>query len=267
MDSRPRFVLGDPTLEFTEFENEGVVFKTDQYRISAGPVVHFTMDTWAMKVETEGASIVVTGDVGPNRIEGVSPRSWEPNRPLAEFSRDVDMMIIDAAHLPPRAIGQLAKEANPKTLVLSHFTVPARASNYPVGIFSNRIEGIQNEYHGEIIIAEDGKVLEMEDIVPRRIEKAANEPDLLYLGQNYPDPFTSGTEIHFQLFHQNRVKLVVTDSHNQMIRELLDEETPQGIYMVHWDGMNDHGEKVESGEYSYTIEINGNKETKGMTVE
>lgn len=58
------------------------------------------------------------------------------------------------------------------------------------------------------------------------------EPSVLFLGQNYPNPFKGKTKIKFCVATTTRVKLTVYDSEGTEIKKLLDEEKDPGTYEV-----------------------------------
>lgn len=72
---------------------------------------------------------------------------------------------------------------------------------------------------------------------------------------NYPNPFNPETTIHYRLAGNvgPETKVVIYDIIGQVIRTLVQEYQSPGEYMVHWDGMDDHGQKVASGIYMYQL--------------
>jgi len=151
-DSRSRWIAADPSLEFTEVER-GEFFATQSYRISTVPVIHRNMPTRAFRIDRGSISLVISGDVGPG--------SWEINKPLAELSKNADMMIIDAVHMNPENVGLLAKEAAVKKLILTHMTPTRGALSGELYRAKSIADGVKKVFRGEVLVAEDGMKLQL----------------------------------------------------------------------------------------------------------
>ena len=78
-------------------------------------------------------------------------------------------------------------------------------------------------------------------------------PNQFSLEQNYPNPFNPTTTIEFRLPKPHRVTLKIFNIRGQVVRTLVDEGKPAGIFKVDWDGENEFGERVSSGIYIYHI--------------
>jgi hypothetical protein len=83
-----------------------------------------------------------------------------------------------------------------------------------------------------------------------------NQPKIFTLNQNYPNPFNPSTTICFNLTQRALVKLSVYDLTGSLISTLSFEEKDAGTYNIIWNGTNHKGEKVASGSYIYTVEVN-----------
>ena len=116
VDGRGRALLRDASFTVqdlsapTPIEGEG-------YRVELARVNHAWMDSWALRFETECASVVITGDLGSPLYPG-----YEDHAELAAFSRGADILVVDALHLAPEVLVRFATEAAPKHLVLSHLS-------------------------------------------------------------------------------------------------------------------------------------------------
>jgi len=98
-------------------------------------------------------------------------------------------------------------------------------------------------------------------------EKPA-EPELL---QNYPNPFNPETWIPYQLSKPGKVTISIYDVEGRLVKELNLGHKEAGIYTnkeraVHWDGMNEAGEKVSSGVYFYSIKTDDFTSTKKLVI-
>ena len=116
-------------VDIKDLTEENYEFELDGVKITAIPVPH-TIDTYAYKFEADGQSIVVTGDM-------------TYTEDLAPLAKDCDILVIDAmlvgemtdlpeqarngmrksllkSHISSEEIGEIAAEAQPKKLVLTH---------------------------------------------------------------------------------------------------------------------------------------------------
>jgi enediyne biosynthesis protein E4 len=69
------------------------------------------------------------------------------------------------------------------------------------------------------------------------------------LGPARPNPFTSSTEIAFELARASHVTLDVIDVAGRRVRTLLDESGAPGVHRAVWDGRDADGRAVASGVY------------------
>ncbi|MCF7815332.1 MAG: T9SS type A sorting domain-containing protein [Candidatus Cloacimonetes bacterium] len=74
---------------------------------------------------------------------------------------------------------------------------------------------------------------------------------------NYPNPFNPSTTISFNLFESGKVKVEIFNIKGQMVKTLMDCTTAPGIYNCIWNGRNDAGKRVASGEYIAKLKVNG----------
>ena len=102
-----------------------------------------------------------------------------------------------------------------------------------------------------------------------------DQPNLLpcnfALFQNYPNPFNPSTAIPYTVYGSQfvvhspvRTILKIYNILGELVRSLVDEEKMPGTYQVIWDGKDDHGEKVCSGVYFYSLKAGSYTESKKM---
>jgi len=82
-------------------------------------------------------------------------------------------------------------------------------------------------------------------------------PNRIALLPNFPNPFSTSTEIRYQLPEAARVRLVVFNVLGQEVATLIDGVQTNGLKSVGWDGRNNAGVSVPNGTYFYRI-ISGN---------
>jgi len=93
-----------------------------------------------------------------------------------------------------------------------------------------------------------------EGVIPFRLE------------QNFPNPFNPSTSIGFGLGKETRLKINVFTEDWELVAKLLDETKTAGTYRIEFDGLNDKGKSLPSGNYYYTLEGDGLVLTRQMTL-
>lgn len=92
-------------------------------------------------------------------------------------------------------------------------------------------------------------------------------PNEYKLEQNYPNPFNPTTTIRFSLPVKNQITLKVYDMLGKEVKTLIsNQQFAKGSYEVNWDGTNDLGAKVASGNYIYTLKFGNFQISKKMTL-
>ncbi len=66
---------------------------------------------------------------------------------------------------------------------------------------------------------------------------------------NHPNPFNPRTILKFETRQQSLVSLDIFDMRGRMVRSLLNEILPPGNHELLWDGLDNHGATVASGQY------------------
>jgi len=92
----------------------------------------------------------------------------------------------------------------------------------------------------------------------------SNLPKDIELNQNFPNPFNPTTTIKYSINQNGKVKIVIFDILGRQVRSLVNENNSIGQYSVLWDGRNDAGKVVQSGQYYYTVEMDDITKTKKM---
>lgn len=123
--------------------------------IKSTAVPHGMMPSIAFRVEYGGRSIVFSGDVS------------RPTDALTALSKGCSMLVHDFAlperelphgnlHAKPSMVGQLAREAGVKTLLLSHFMPPIENE------LEDAVELVRRSYSGRVELAGDLQTYEIE---------------------------------------------------------------------------------------------------------
>lgn len=100
----------------------------------------------------------------------------------------------------------------------------------------------------------------------RAVSIETETPSAFALAQNYPNPFSTTTEIQFVLERPMTVSLRVYNALGQEITTLLEDTYGSpGLNSVTWDGNDHSGHPVGSGTYFYTLDLDGEQRTtRGM---
>lgn len=94
------------------------------------------------------------------------------------------------------------------------------------------------------------------------IEPVNNIVPLKYsLEQNYPNPFNPSTSIKFSVPEAGSVSLVIYDALGRIVKELLNEKIPAGIYSADFNAAD-----YPSGIYFYRLSAENYSETKKMVL-
>lgn len=92
-------------------------------------------------------------------------------------------------------------------------------------------------------------------------------PNNITLFQNYPNPFNSGTDIRFYTHNPSAVSLKIFDINGRIVRVISKNKIwTSGSHQIAWDGNNEHGNAVSSGQYFCKLEFEGISEVKKMVL-
>jgi len=91
-----------------------------------------------------------------------------------------------------------------------------------------------------------------EFLPPTRVEKEKRE--VLSSFENFPNPFNSGTTIHYQLAKPSHVRLAIYDILGRQRLVLVQKDQPAGTYRLIWDGRDAQGIPLASNLYFLRLE-------------
>jgi Leucine-rich repeat (LRR) protein len=78
--------------------------------------------------------------------------------------------------------------------------------------------------------------------------------DRYSLHPNYPDPFENATTIRYDLPIESAVKIVIFDEQGKPVRILISENQKPGQYSIVWNGVDDEGNYISTGNYFYMMQ-------------
>jgi len=82
-------------------------------------------------------------------------------------------------------------------------------------------------------------------------------PGTAVLHNNFPNPFNPSTTISFSLPIESRIDLIIYNIKGQKVKTLMDAYTGKGIFEVNWNGKDEMGKSVSSGQYLIKLKQNG----------
>ena len=94
---------------------------------------------------------------------------------------------------------------------------------------------------------------------PTAVELSPTLPTPTALLANFPNPFNPNTYIPYQLHAHAQVRLTIYDIRGALIRKIDLGCQQAGQYLTsanaaHWDGRDQHGQRVASGVYVYQLQ-------------
>ena len=116
---------------------------------------------------------------------------------------------------------------------------------------------------GHVVIGESGLANARKATLPREffmkheaddLSSSAEETENIFDLKNFPNPFTTSTEINYSLPEPGTMQVNVYDKSGTKIRSLSQESQVSGVYSVMWDGNHDNGKQATPGLYVIRIE-------------
>lgn len=141
-------VLEDASLELVEI-GDGDAYTENDVKVRAAKVDHDDYAALAYRFESEGRSVVYTGDT-------------EYTESLVEFSKGADLLFAECSfpddqpmtgHMTPTAVGKLAARARAGRVVLVHL--------YPVYGDKDPGAGVRSAFSGQVTVATDGMMIDL----------------------------------------------------------------------------------------------------------
>ena len=93
---------------------------------------------------------------------------------------------------------------------------------------------------------------------------AVTDPAGLRVGRSVPNPFSTATDISFNVPNSGRVRVEVYTLTGRLVRTLVDSSVEAGSHNVRWDGRDSAGRDVASGVYYYVVKADKDAEAGTM---
>jgi ribonuclease BN (tRNA processing enzyme) len=166
-ENRPPFA---PLVRAHNIAGEGVIFQDENVKVTAVEVPHgAAKPSYAFRFDTPTRSIVFSGDTSRSSSlvrlakgadilvhEVLNTEGVDAAVGIAGVANEALKRHIIEAHTPTEEVGQVARDAGVKKLVLTHFVPSLPAFDKP----EIWIQGVRKFYDGEIIVGQD--LLEIE---------------------------------------------------------------------------------------------------------
>ncbi|OVE80320.1 hypothetical protein BVY01_00490, partial [bacterium I07] len=78
-------------------------------------------------------------------------------------------------------------------------------------------------------------------------------PSEFHFSHPYPNPFNTETTFLIQLAENSKINAVIYDMQGKAVHTLSNQSYDAGSYNLHWNGRNDQGQAVPSGQYVIRI--------------
>ncbi|MCK4407063.1 MAG: T9SS type A sorting domain-containing protein [Bacteroidales bacterium] len=93
----------------------------------------------------------------------------------------------------------------------------------------------------------------LDENFPVSIQENNNLFENIQLSQNYPNPFSTSTNIEFNISKESKIEINVYNINGQLVIQLLNKNLPAGQHNISWDGTNETGQQLKSGIYFYRL--------------
>jgi hypothetical protein len=93
----------------------------------------------------------------------------------------------------------------------------------------------------------------LDENFPVSIQENNNLFENIKLLQNYPNPFSTLTNIKFGIFKESKAEINIYNINGQLVSKLLNKNFPAGQHTISWDGTNETGQQLKSGIYFYRL--------------
>jgi hypothetical protein len=81
-----------------------------------------------------------------------------------------------------------------------------------------------------------------------------------------PNPLNPKTDLSFRISHAGLVKVALFDARGRLVRTVLAQTLAAGDHSVPWDGTDERGGRVSSGQYFFRIQAPEGQQVQRVTV-
>lgn len=194
-----------------------------------------------------------------------------------DLSYDADKLSLDKEGIVSLvdAVSVYAKVIEPGTARVIMFSMQGdkvmNSSDDLASIIDVEFEATNSFSNGETTVSLSNLILAGANGVGIECQSNSNFdlnfglPTETSLDKNYPNPFNPSTSIPFQLKEAGYVSLKVYDMSGSLIKTLASDYRDAGSYEVIWNGLNNDGQQVASGQYILQMSAPNYSNTLQMT--
>ena len=207
---------------------------------------------WGVDPHGYDHSMAVTGVVIVNGEESI-----DENDVVAAFVRDECRGVSRIVCFPLNQryeFGMLVYGTEGEEIIFKVYDSSSQSECISVQSISFEVDGIVGDGIKPYILT----------VYSEEGEQSLEIPKEYYLEQNYPNPFNPETVISFGLPKEGDVSLTIYNTIGQAIRTLVSGRMASGQHRIVWDGLDNDGERVESGIYIYRLITDTFRSTRKM---
>jgi len=120
------------------------------------------------------------------------------------------------------------------------------------------------QIYSEVRGADSGPQKDIAEYIEKLI--GTSPPAAFSVSQNFPNPFNPQTTIFYEIPDEGHVKVVIFGIDGRRVSTLVDDRQGRGSHSVVWNGRDSLGSPVSAGTYFYRVSVNGQTDTRKMTL-
>ncbi|MEL7833838.1 T9SS type A sorting domain-containing protein [Fodinibius sp. Rm-B-1B1-1] len=212
--------------------------------------------------------VLASGDVGQLTFsnETASQQFYVSNQLLSTSEEEKYLM----PPMAPEAVmdvrtdqGLRLAQGEQSNLKLTTDSYPVTVSSHPENSQGYTLKGVVGQDTAYYNLRTDEKVTLQRPYESLFLSTVGDNAQITEhnLKPNFPNPFTSGTQIRYQVASQSRATLEVYDVLGRKVQTLVDEQKSKGEYSIRFDGSN-----LSSGIYFIHLKVGETIKVQKMTL-
>ncbi|HNT66212.1 MAG TPA: FlgD immunoglobulin-like domain containing protein [bacterium] len=129
------------------------------------------------------------------------------------------------------------------------------------------VSGVPDDDYPDVLITSDVSVLaELSRLTDVEDRETVILPDEFVLLPNFPNPFNPQTQLSFHLPKHQHVRLEIYNSLGQNVRTLVDQPLADGLHTLTWDGRDQEGNNLASGNFLVVLQAADQQRVQTITL-
>jgi len=124
-----------------------------------------------------------------------------------------------------------------------------------LGVYEHWNNPADKQYSRNLGTGDGIELVKIDQSTDVEIDKYQSIVEDFELHQNYPNPFNPTTTICYELGVPSSVQLNIYNMNGQLVKSLVNEDKPAGVFTADWAGIMDDGSLAASGVYFYKLKI------------